>query len=98
VTDANGVAMTFDYQAGNVIRIHDDNGHLLTLNYANNKLVSVSEVIDGAQLPSSTRTQQPADPGDRPCGHVTKYHYNKGQPARQHHCPPNRLRWPTSAS
>src|SRR5436190_167042 len=46
VTDNNGVATTFDYKGTDVIAIHDDTGHLLTLNYTSGRLTSVTEKIN----------------------------------------------------
>ena len=76
VTDANGVTTTFDYKGNNVVTIHDDTGHVLTLTLRQgDKLLSVSDETNG-RARAVRLYRRPADPVTDRYGHVTKYHYN----------------------
>ena len=76
VTDANGVATTFDYSAGKMTRIRDDAAHVLTLSYTGNNLTRVTDET-GAVLVSYgyNAANQLIQVTDR-FGHVTRYRYN----------------------
>src|SRR5262249_7684875 len=64
-----------DYNGGDIVKIHDDTGHLLTLVYQANRLLSVSDETNAVLVQYAYTNNLLTSVTDR-MGHVTKYHYN----------------------